>query len=191
MELNIDFHLKRGYFIYTSQKESFVTVVDYNLNGEVNRERPISKKEIEFINRVTTKETRESIIVDKKSTHRLISFRSNPFELVWKVNAKKRVLIGSDGKVEVDVPKMIFHVRHTDLMVYFYKVIKGKDMITPCTYPNVFTNYVCLGNVKVKNRMHLLSDEMDRWESYFFDTKFTGNNFTVNKNLKYIEAPWI
>ena len=37
MELDIDFHLKRGYFIYTSQKESFVTVVDYNSKGEVNR----------------------------------------------------------------------------------------------------------------------------------------------------------
>lgn len=190
MDNNIDFHLRRGYFIYSSEEDFFVTVTDYNSNGEVTKERPISKRELDFISKATTKDSKQSTIVDHKSTHRLILFQNFPFELVWKVKGEKRTLISSSGEKEVDVPDTIFHVQDKKLMVYFHKVTKKGHLITPCTYPNVFKDYVCLGNVKVKDHLHLLSDEMKRWESYFFDTKFTGDDFTVSKKLKYVKVPW-
>ena len=193
MQNDIDFFLRRGYFLYTSKNSSFVTVTDYDEKGVVEKERPISKNELSFIHKTTATATekKQNIIVDYKSTCRLIKFSNFPFELVWKVEAKKRTLTGNDGEVEVSVPLMIFHVVGTSLMVYFYKITNKGHMITPCTYPNVFADYVCLGNVKVDRHMAKLSEEMDKWESYFFDTEFTGNNFKPETGLKYKIAPWI
>jgi len=48
-KFSASFTLKRGYFIYSSERESFVTVVDYGSKGETVKERPISVNELDFI----------------------------------------------------------------------------------------------------------------------------------------------
>lgn len=181
-----NFKLKRCYSFYTSEvHDGFITVSEYDSNGKVRRERPISKKELEIIGRTAVNSNTTNCIVNPKSVKYLILFNQFPFHLVWIVPKSERIVLTTSGEVKINAPDMIFEVKADKLMVYCFKKKKDQYYLAKCPYPNVMDDHVCLGNIKTGNTKQLLSDEMKRWESLFFDTTFTGANFTIPSGLNY------
>ena len=99
------------------------------------------------------------------------------------------LLVADGNPVSVDVPDLMFHVAEEKLMVYFVRTDKDGDYeIAKCSYPNVFDNYVCLGNIRIAPQQELLSDEMAKWENYFFNSKFTSGHFNMPEVINYQKA---
>ena len=187
---NFNFNLKRTYSIYQAEKESMVIVSNYR-DGIFVGQRNISKREIEFVAKLASKtRNNRNVLVDKESIKKLVQFNTQPFDLRWIVSSMKRNLLVADrNPVSVDVPDLMFHVAEEKLMVYFVRTDKDGDYeIAKCSYPNVFDNYVCLGNIRIAPQQELLSDEMAKWENYFFNSKFTSGYFNMPEVINYQKA---
>ena len=183
-----DFQLKRTYSIYTDEKKSSMVVVSNYHDGILIGQRNISKRELTFIGKLAKKNANQrNILVDQKSLKKLVQFQNHTFDLIWIVPGMKRSLLVVDkDPILINVPDLMFHVSGEKLMVYFVQTNKDGDYeIAKCSYPNVFVDHVCLGNIKIEPPKELLSDEMTKWENYFFNSKFSFDDFKIPEVINY------
>lgn len=179
-----DLKLRRAYLLYTNSSDGIIKVRDYKDNVML-RERPVSKAEIDFLSQMSSKMNKKEIVVNHNAGKKILFFRPFPMEMFWLVKRKKRTLLTTEEDVYVSVPDLVFHVKGDKLMVYFCKKIKGEYHIANCTYPNVMSTYVCLGNVKIDETRSSLEEEFLKWEHYFFSSTFTGSDFSIPEDLEY------
>jgi hypothetical protein len=105
-----------------------------------------------------------------------VRFCNGSPDIIWYKNPITRYCYSNDGNANVNHPGLIFRYRNESIIVYAFKgnYSKNKILYKP-EYPNVYNDNVCHGSIETKKfKSESVSDIINSWEGFFYDTKFSG-----------------
>ncbi|MES2331219.1 MAG: PRTRC system protein B [Bacteroidota bacterium] len=195
-------HPYKGLVIYKSTEEKpdyYVEAYDFNINGRMIDPHPLSLQESQQLAATlqTSSELSDSYLQSRElMPAKLLYTRqgSNGFA-IWFTPAMKHFLsFTPDLKIPdgmYPVPPMLWKASRTGVTVFALskdEIPTMKTILYKAPFFNVYDNgTVCMGTVDIDIDRHInLEAFMDKWEEYFFNSKFShvlGGKSPVKGNI--------
>lgn len=179
--------------LYKGDNNSYIEYSEMRLNTKTCQYengpfKPITKS---FKNKfgkwlTETKETTFSGFIPKNIVY--LSIVNEDLTIAWYNLSKERNVLFSDEENElINVPNILYVATKETLKVYYFdKIVNDYPLnIWPYPFSNInFNGDVCMGNVDIDIKEDDFEVIIKKWESYFWNSKFTSKEKELIELIK-------
>lgn len=173
------------FYHHAIEKEKvYIEMFDCSKNGQLSNAHPLSEKEIGQLAKLFHQRKHKDQFLECEGvlSPNILHLNMRDKCVIWYTPVQQRDIYFTSGlqlpNGKLSIPALIWKATATELSIFATKELQRPSLSTPlyhAPFYNVYDNgNICMGTVRVDMRRSIdIIDFMNRWERYFFNSKFS------------------